>query len=62
MIWVMENFSTIIICAVLIAVVAVIIINMVKNKKRDKFSCGCGCSCCSKDSICPMSGGCCQNK
>ena len=50
--WILENAATIIICAVLIAVVAAIIFSMVRNKKKGKSSCGCGCG------DCPMSGSC----
>lgn len=54
--WLSENIATIIICAVLIAVVAAIIIHMVKNKKKGKSSCGCGCA------DCPMSDSCHSDK
>ena len=50
--WLTDNIATIIICAVLIAVVAAIIIHMVKNKNKGKSSCGCGCA------DCPMSSSC----
>ena len=50
--WLTENIATIIICAVLIAVVSAIIVSMIKNKKKGKSSCGCGCT------DCPMSGSC----
>ena len=50
--WLTENIATIIICAVLIAVVSAIIVSMIKNKKKGKSSCGCGCA------DCPMSGSC----
>ena len=50
--WISENISTIMICAVLLAVVAAIIVNMVKNRKKGKASCGCGCA------DCPMAGAC----
>lgn len=50
--WIAKNIGTIIICAVLIAVVTAIIVNMIKNKKKGKSSCGCGCA------DCPMSGTC----
>lgn len=50
--WLTENMATIIICAVLIAVVSAIIISMIKNKKKGRSSCGCGCA------DCPMSGSC----
>ena len=54
--WLTDNIATIIICAVLIAVVAAIIIHMVKNKKKGKSSCGCGCA------DCPMSSSCHSDK
>ena len=50
--WLTDNIATIIICAELIAVVAAIVVSMVKNKKKGKSSCGCGCA------DCPMSGSC----
>ncbi len=50
--WFAENLATIIICLVLAAIVAAIIINMIKNHKNGKSSCGCGCS------GCPMNGSC----
>ena len=50
--WISANLATVIICAVLIAVVAAIIVNMAGKKKKGKSSCGCGCS------DCPMSGSC----
>lgn len=50
--WLAQNLATIIIGAVLIAVVAAIIVSMVRNKKKGKSSCGCGCA------DCPMSGSC----
>ena len=50
--WLTENMATIIICALLIAVVTAIIVSIVKNKKKGKSSCGCGCA------NCPMSGSC----
>lgn len=50
--WISANIATVIICDVLIAVVAAIIVNMAGKKKKGKSSCGCGCS------DCPMSGSC----
>lgn len=54
--WICENMATIIICAVLTAVVIWIIAGMVRKKKEGKSSCGCGCS------GCPMSGDCHRKK
>lgn len=50
--WLSENIATVIICAVLIAIVAAIIVKMIKDKKQGKSSCGCGCA------DCPMGGSC----
>lgn len=52
MTWLMNNLSTIIVCIVLIAVVALIISKMVKDKKKGKSSCGCGCSNCAMAGKC----------
>lgn len=51
-----ENLPTVVISLLLLAVVAGIITNMIKNWKAGKTSCGCGCS------GCPMSGACHQKK
>ncbi len=50
--WILENIGTIVVCAVVVAVMALIIVRMVKNKKAGKSSCGCNCG------NCPMSGQC----
>lgn len=52
--WISQNIGTIIICAVLIAIVAAIIVGMVRKKKQGK-SAVCDCGCCGS---CPMSGSC----
>ena len=52
--WIAENIWTIIICAVLIAIVAAIIVSMVKKKKQGK-SVVCNCGNCKN---CAMSGAC----
>lgn len=50
--WIMNNISTIIICAGLAAVVVLVILSMIRSKKQGKSSCGCNC----RD--CAMSGSC----
>lgn len=52
--WLVENLATILICIVLIAVVAAIIVHMVKERKHGSrnSSCGCGCSGCSMSGAC----------
>ena len=51
-----NNYPTIIIFAVLVAVIALIIVKMVKDKKKGKSACGCNCD------SCPMGGSCHQAK
>lgn len=53
--WISENIATIIVCAVLIAIVALIIVRLIRNKKQGKTSCGCGCSNCPSAGICHQS-------
>lgn len=50
--WICDNLVTIIICAVLAAVVIAIIRGMVNDHKKGKSSCGCNCA------SCPMGGSC----
>ena len=50
--WLSENIGTILICAVLIVIVALIIRSLIRQKKQGKSSCGCNCG------HCPMSGSC----
>lgn len=50
--WIYENVATIIICAVLIAIVAAVIGKMVRDKKKGKSSCGCGCANCAMSGAC----------
>jgi len=55
MTWLTENIGTIVIAFALVCVVAIIVVNMIRNKRAGKSSCGCGCS------DCPMSGKCHDN-
>lgn len=48
----LDNLGTIIISAVLVAVVTVIVVRLVKNKKQGKTSCGCGCEHCENSKYC----------
>lgn len=50
--WIMDNLATIIVCAVLIAIVAATVISMVRNKKKGKSSCSGGCAHCSMNGAC----------
>lgn len=50
--WLWANLATILICLALIAIVAAIIIGMVRDKKSGKSSCGCGCENCAMSAAC----------
>lgn len=50
--WFTNNIGTILICAVLIAVVAAIIVGMRRDKKKGKSSCGCNCTHCAMSGTC----------
>ncbi len=47
--------ATIIISVLLIAVVALIIAKLIKDKKSGKGGCGCGCENCAMSKICKSS-------
>jgi len=44
--------GTIIVAAVVVAIVALIIVKMVRDRKRGVSSCGCGCDGCATASEC----------
>lgn len=50
--WIANNIWTIVICAVLVAVVALIVVSLVKDKKKGKSTCGCNCAHCAMAGIC----------
>lgn len=50
--WISENTGNIIAMVILAAVVAAIVINLVKQKKRGKSSCGCSCGSCPMKNSC----------
>jgi len=50
--WITQNLATILISLVLIAVCALIVFRMHRNKKQGKSSCGCGCSACAMKDAC----------
>lgn len=51
--WLSQNIATIIVCAVLIAIVTLIIVYM-RRKKKNGSNCSCGCGC----ENCALSGQC----
>ena len=52
--WLADNLGTIIISLILIAVVSLIIVRMIKDRKSGKSngSCGCGCEHCAMHGKC----------
>ena len=50
--WLYANLATILICAALIAVVTLIILGMIRDKKKGKSSCGCNCAGCAMSGSC----------
>ena len=52
LLWLKTNIATVIICLVLIAVVAAIIVSLVRNKKKGKSSCGWNCAHCAMAGSC----------
>lgn len=46
------NWGTILVLAVVAAIVAVVVRGMVRRKKAGKSGCGCGCSGCPSKGIC----------
>ncbi|MEE1319797.1 MAG: FeoB-associated Cys-rich membrane protein [Ruminococcus sp.] len=50
--WFMANLGTIIIAVIVFAIVGIVAVKMLIDRKKGKSSCGCGCS------NCPMSGKC----
>lgn len=50
--WLSGNLSTILIGAVLVAVIAGILTSLIQNKKKGKSSCGCECGECAMKNAC----------
>ena len=46
------NLPTVLICALLLAVIGGIIWGMIRSKKKGKSSCGCGCASCALNGTC----------
>lgn len=51
-VWIMDNIGTILICAVLIAIVAAVVVSMLRDRKKGKSSCGCNCAHCAMNGTC----------
>ena len=54
--WLTAHLATVLICLVLAAIVDLILLSLIRDRKKGKSSCGCGCG------GCPMNGSCRQKK
>ncbi len=50
--WIAENVATIIVSAVLVAILAAVVAIMVRNGKNGKSPCGCNCGSCAMSGAC----------
>lgn len=50
--WILENLGTVVISAVLLAVVVAIIAGQIRKRKKGENSCGCGCDHCASAAVC----------
>ena len=50
--WLTENLGTVVISAILLAVVVCISIHLLHQKKQGKSSCGCNCATCAMHGRC----------
>lgn len=50
--WIAENIGTVLICAALVLIVAVIIRGILRDRARGKNTCGAGCAHCAMSGYC----------
>ena len=50
--WLAENWGSLVIGLVLLAVVAAIVVHLIRQKRSGGGGCGCGCSDCPSKGIC----------
>lgn len=50
--WLNANWGTLVICLILGAVIALIVLSLVKNRRAGRTSCGCGCADCAMAGRC----------
>lgn len=54
--FIVDNLATVLVCLVLAAIVAAIIVKLVRDRRKGKSSCGCNCA------HCAMAGSCHKHK
>ncbi len=50
--WITANLATIVVAAIVVAVVAFVIVKMVKDRKKGRGTCSCGCGGCPQAGTC----------
>lgn len=50
--WIGANIGNLLLCAVLAAIVILILVHLIRQKKQGKSSCGCGCANCAMRGSC----------
>ena len=55
--WLSANGGTLLICLVLAAVVAAVVVKLVRDRKKGKSSCGCNCAHCAMAGSCHKAAG-----
>jgi hypothetical protein len=50
--WLSANWGTVVVAAVVVAIVGVVVWRMIADKKAGKSSCGCGCEGCAMKDQC----------
>lgn len=50
--WISANAGTLVLCILLLAVVALIVRSLLRQRKQGKSSCGCGCAHCAMHGSC----------
>lgn len=50
--WITANLSTIVVSAILLAIVTLISLHLIRQKKQGKSSCGCSCAHCAMHGQC----------
>lgn len=50
--WILNNLASVIVLSVVAAVITLVIIKMVRDKRRGKPSCNCGCGGCPMKDTC----------
>ncbi|HWS29306.1 MAG TPA: FeoB-associated Cys-rich membrane protein [Clostridia bacterium] len=53
--WLSANWGTLVVGLVVLAIVAAVVVKMVRDKKKNKGGCACGCDGCASSDLCHKS-------